>query len=189
MAICMDFILEICIFYITNDNLVFSTVGETNDGPTEAPRLEICFDVTTLTFDLGHRILWRIGCKGVCRGCASDQTFSSNSRYTQQCCMLQDETEFTITCISQTKNGWHKGLLIINGTIYCSDFLNGQEYQETMFKELGTGTGRFEIFELSYNESGKLESLAVDFEQSCELTNPTLKGQFRYNSNRPLNPQ
>lgn len=50
-------------------------------------------------------------------------------------------------------------------------------------------SGRFEIFELSYNESGKIESLAVDFEQSCELTNPTLKGQFRYNSNRPLNPQ
>ncbi|NDW23097.1 hypothetical protein [Alteromonas hispanica] len=50
-------------------------------------------------------------------------------------------------------------------------------------------SGRFEIFELSYNESGEVESLAVDFEQSCELTNPTLKGQFRYNSNMPLNPQ
>jgi hypothetical protein len=50
-------------------------------------------------------------------------------------------------------------------------------------------SGRFEIFELSYNDSGEVESLAVDFEQSCELTNPTLKGQFRYNSSTPLNPQ
>ena len=48
-------------------------------------------------------------------------------------------------------------------------------------------SGRFEILELSYGESGNVESLAVDFEQNCEETMPTLRGLVRHNSSVPLN--
>ncbi|MBQ4831483.1 hypothetical protein J8L84_19555 [Alteromonas sp. MMG017] len=48
-------------------------------------------------------------------------------------------------------------------------------------------SGRFEILELSYDENGNVESLAVNFEQNCEKTMPTLKGLVRHNSSVPLN--
>ena len=48
-------------------------------------------------------------------------------------------------------------------------------------------SGRFEILELSYDESGNVETLAVNFEQNCEETMPTLKGLVRHNSSVPLN--
>lgn len=47
--------------------------------------------------------------------------------------------------------------------------------------------GKFEILEMSYDGSGNIQNLAVDFEQSCELTGPLLKGKFRFNSDAPLN--
>lgn len=49
--------------------------------------------------------------------------------------------------------------------------------------------GMFEIIELVIDGDGVIERLAVNFEQSCELTMPTLKGQARYNSQAPLNPR
>jgi hypothetical protein len=48
--------------------------------------------------------------------------------------------------------------------------------------------GRFEIFELVISENGNVESFAANFEQSCELTMPALKGQVRFNSQVSLNP-
>jgi hypothetical protein len=49
--------------------------------------------------------------------------------------------------------------------------------------------GMFEIIELVIDGDGVIERLAVNFEQSCELTMPTLKGQARYNSQALLNPR
>jgi hypothetical protein len=49
--------------------------------------------------------------------------------------------------------------------------------------------GMYEIIELVIDGDGVIERLAVNFEQSCELTMPTLKGQARYNSQVQLNPR
>ncbi|MDQ9091067.1 hypothetical protein RC083_05600 [Pseudoalteromonas haloplanktis] len=48
-------------------------------------------------------------------------------------------------------------------------------------------SGKFEILDLVISQSGDIESLAVDFEQSCEKTMPTLKGRFRFNSEALIN--
>lgn len=49
-------------------------------------------------------------------------------------------------------------------------------------------SGQFEIIELAISQDGVIEKLAVDFEQNCELTMPTLKGKVRFNSQLKINP-
>ena len=106
---------------------------DTTDGPTEAPGPEVCFDVTTHTKNWGHENDWTIACSdGGCRECANDEEFGNHASYTQQCCLPQDESEFTITCKDEWGDGWHGGVLEINGNEYCGDFSSGSEYQETM---------------------------------------------------------
>lgn len=47
--------------------------------------------------------------------------------------------------------------------------------------------GSFEILELVYGANNTVEKLAVNFQQSCENTNPLLIGLFRFNSSAKLN--
>jgi hypothetical protein len=46
--------------------------------------------------------------------------------------------------------------------------------------------GRFEVFEIAYDPTGAVTSLAVDFEHRCEILGPPLFGSIRFNSTRPL---
>jgi hypothetical protein len=47
--------------------------------------------------------------------------------------------------------------------------------------------GSFEILELVYDANNNVEKLAVNFQQSCENTNPLLIGLLRVNSSAKLN--
>jgi urease beta subunit len=52
-----------------------------------------------------------------------------------------------------------------------------------------TSTGRFVVSDFAVdNATGKVKSLAIDFEQHCEGASPALFGSFRYNSEIPLTP-
>jgi hypothetical protein len=46
--------------------------------------------------------------------------------------------------------------------------------------------GRFEVFEIVYDPTGAVTTLAVDFEHRCEIDGPPLFGSIRFNSTRPL---
>ena len=61
--------------------------------------------------------------------------------------MPQDETEFAIMCKDDYGDGWHGGVLEINGKNYCGDFSSGHEYHETMSNGAGTEPGWFEHLE------------------------------------------
>jgi len=47
-------------------------------------------------------------------------------------------------------------------------------------------SGSFEVYEVSYDEDGELESLNVEFEQHCEGKNAALKGTLVFNTYYPL---
>ncbi|MEJ2692900.1 MAG: hypothetical protein P8166_07495, partial [Candidatus Thiodiazotropha sp.] len=49
-----------------------------------------------------------------------------------------------------------------------------------------TLTGRFEVFQVSYDGSGNVLSLSADFEQHCEGGNAALRGTIVYNTVPPL---
>jgi List-Bact-rpt repeat protein len=45
-------------------------------------------------------------------------------------------------------------------------------------------TGKFLIYEIVFESSGRITTLAADFEQRCSPTSPALRGAIRYNSTR-----
>ncbi|MES9834064.1 MAG: hypothetical protein ABW139_17645 [Candidatus Thiodiazotropha sp. DIVDIV] len=49
-----------------------------------------------------------------------------------------------------------------------------------------TLTGWFEVYDVSYDESGGVESLNVDFEQHCEGGSSALHGSINFNTTTPL---
>ena len=47
-------------------------------------------------------------------------------------------------------------------------------------------TGRFDIFEMTYDSDGEVTALNVSFEQHCDGKAPALRGQLSYNLETPL---
>ena len=55
--------------------------------------------------------------------CSSSQVYGNNQIYTEECC--QKPGSYSISCKDSAKDGWHGGYLEIEGTKYCTDFMDG----------------------------------------------------------------
>lgn len=102
------------------------TTGSSKDGGTASFSDEppVCLDVKTVTKAWGYENSWHVG------NCNSEQQYSSNSEYTQQCCLRSEDLELTCDC--SYGDGWHGGYLEINGQRFCETFTDGYTTSETV---------------------------------------------------------
>ena len=78
-----------------------------------------CFDVMLSTNSYGNENSWSLG------SCTSSQAYTSNSFFSQQCCVSPGD--HTLTCTDSYGDGWHGGFIEIGGKRYCEDFTSGGE--------------------------------------------------------------
>ena len=77
----------------------------------------VCTPIKVVTRSYGKHNSWTFG------DCRSSQVYESNLFYTEKCC--QKPGSYPISCKDSAKDGWHGGYLEIEGTKYCTDFMDG----------------------------------------------------------------
>jgi len=93
----------------------------------------ICFNITLTSGTFVSEINWSIAT------CKSSQTYSSNNKISEQCCLAPGE--YNLTCKDTWGDGWQEEFLEIQGKRYCDNFKTGSAVSEKVkFSTLMKGT-------------------------------------------------
>lgn len=86
---------------------------------------------------------WKIRGATTNTSCESSTRFYNMQIYTQGCCLPAKETEFALTCIDTSQDGWKGAFIEIEGKRYCENFHKGGSFTTVVpnpsKKECGTG--------------------------------------------------
>jgi len=82
---------------------------------------QTCATVKVRTSSWGSENSYAIGT------CVSQEVYSSNSDYEEECCL--EPGSYALDCKCSFGDGWHGGYVEINGVKYCDDFNYGHEKQ------------------------------------------------------------
>ena len=82
---------------------------------------ETCATIKVRTSSWGSENSYAIGT------CVSQEVYSSNSDYEEECCL--EPGSYALDCKCSFGDGWHGGYVEINGVKYCDDFNYGHEKQ------------------------------------------------------------
>ena len=80
--------------------------------------LEVCFNVAVTTAIYGNEITWSLDT------CQSEGTYGEYNDYSEECCLAAGV--YTLTCQDSYGDGWHGGIITVQGKIYCDDFRTGR---------------------------------------------------------------